>query len=445
MAQPSLILGQGSWAVKVSSSLAYSINDEEGYFQPVPLLVSRSLSASYIDSNGYIQTIPPQVPRVTYVRTDRTSVSLLEPRRINLCLNSEDFANAGWAKTGVTATSNQIPGPYLDPSNQNTAELVTATAGTATIRQIGRASVTAVAGTSYTFSVYAKEVTQDLIQMSLGSAVFASSFVNFNLETGTTVHSGSTGALPTGNIEHVGNGWYRCSITATAAASATSPFNISLIPLATSPIASTSTLATSIFLWGGQIEAGHYASSFIPTTTTAVTRNQETINTTGISDLIGQTEGTLYIQYAPVSTKLPATPSNEDILRISSANDQSIIALYLNTKVVGAYGNVPHIAVELTRIGQATATHHTRNTPLTHTNLIKLAVVYKTNSLYIYENGVLVYENNSTDVIFPLPNTFSKLGIGPSLNLNFQGASIGGVMLYKTALSYEECVSLTAD
>jgi hypothetical protein len=302
-----------------------------------------------------------------------------------------------------------------------------------------------VVGTPYTFSVYAKKVTQNLIQISLGPTVFGSPFVNFNLDTGTTVHSGSAGALPIGNIEQVGNGWYRCSITATAASSTTSVFNISLIPSATSLVTPTSTLATSIYVWGGQVEAGHYASSFIPTTTAAVLRNQETINTTGISDLIGQTEGTLYIQYAPVSIKLPPTPANEDILRISSANNQSTLALYLNTKVIGAFGNIPHITVELTRIGQATTTHHTRNTPLTHTNLQKLAVVYKTNGLDIYENGVLVYENSSTDVIFPLPNPFSKLEIGPGLSSNFQGASIGGVMLYKTALSYEECIGLTAD
>jgi hypothetical protein len=33
--------------------------------------------------------------------------------------------------------------------------------------------------------------------------------------------------------------------------------------------------ASGIFVWGGQVEAGAYPTSFIPTTTATVTRNNE--------------------------------------------------------------------------------------------------------------------------------------------------------------------------
>jgi hypothetical protein len=52
----------------------------------------------------------------------------------------------------------------------------------------------------------------------------------------------------------------------------------------------------NLHLWGAQLEAGAYPTSYIPTTTATVTRNADAISKTGISDLIGQTEGVLFLK-----------------------------------------------------------------------------------------------------------------------------------------------------
>jgi hypothetical protein len=99
-----------------------------------------------------------------------------------------------------------------------------------------------------------------------------------------------SGASATATITDFGNGWYRCTMTATATATASgSGFSLRLITSATSARAESNSLATSVHLWGAQLEAGAYPTSYIPTTTATVTRNADVISKTGISSLIGQT------------------------------------------------------------------------------------------------------------------------------------------------------------
>ena len=69
------------------------------------------------------------------------------------------------------------------------------------------------------------------------------------------------------------------------------------VTLTFTPTAGNLTLTVNGSVTNWQLEAGSNATSLIPTTTSAVTRNADVISKAGISSLIGQTEGTIYIDF----------------------------------------------------------------------------------------------------------------------------------------------------
>jgi len=213
------------------------------------------------------------IPRLDYSNGTCPSI-LVEPQRTNLVLSSEDFTNvAYWNNSNTTNTANQT----ISPNGTLTADRVNGNAVN-TFHRIYR-STSISASTSYTFSVYVKADTLGFIQLALNNGFttnyLLSTYANFNLTTGVVSQSGN-GA--TAKIESLGNDWYRCSITATSLAGATSgEYNINLINSGTLTAFQSwaGTTSDSVYLWGAQLEAGAYATSYIPTTSASVTRNYD--------------------------------------------------------------------------------------------------------------------------------------------------------------------------
>jgi hypothetical protein len=215
---------------------------------------------------------------------------LLEPQRTNLALRSEEFDNVSWSKTGSAITSNTTTSPS-GISNADTF-LGDGVLGNHRVSQ----SFSATTGTVYTQTCYIKKNTNDFFQFYLAAGQFgAVAFANFDLNNGVL---GTVGAGATASITSVGNGWYRCSITSTATVTATSSINLSLISSASSLRAEVNTLSTSVFLWGAQLEAGAYATSYIPTTTASVTRNADSISLGNVytNGLISASGGTWFVE-----------------------------------------------------------------------------------------------------------------------------------------------------
>jgi hypothetical protein len=193
---------------------------------------TRQSSATYVDGDGVI----------------RTAVT-------NLLLQSEDFSTT-WAIVRGTLTPNAITAP----NGQNTANLYTAD-GTFlyhTALQSGATSGTA----TRTYSVYAKAGTGSIIQLNVTAT--SNAFVNFDLSTQTygTVSIGAAVVNP--SIVSVGNGWFRCSFTATGSAD-----GFEFGPTAT--LADTrrqfNSISDSVYFWGAQLEESSTVGQYVKTTT----------------------------------------------------------------------------------------------------------------------------------------------------------------------------------
>jgi hypothetical protein len=140
----------------------------------------------------------------------------------------------------------------------------------------------------------------------------------FDLGAGTVNNINLTDA----RIEDVGNGWYRCSgYSSTATTAARIYFQDGQL--------FTGNDSDGIYLWGAQLEAGSFATSYIPTNGTEVTREPD-IASMPVSEFnYNQSAGTVVVEYSSVS---PNTIQNKRVFSLvgDPIGDEQI-ALYSST------------------------------------------------------------------------------------------------------------------
>jgi hypothetical protein len=252
---------------------------------------------------------PAGVARFDHVPTTGVSQGLLiEEQRTNLLLQSEDFSTT-WSITGTASISTNVTS---SPAGTITADKFilgdTITSGNAAFFQ----SVTkAATATTYTTSVFVKAAEFNSLRLVFRDTATAGNNVEayFNAATGAiasgpTANGTFTGASAT--ISAVGNGWYRVTLTGTT--STETSVNVRMLVYQNGTGTATGNGFSGIFIWGAQLEAGAFATSYIPTTTTALTRNADAASMTGtnFSDWFNASEGTLYSE----ASRPFAVPSN---------------------------------------------------------------------------------------------------------------------------------------
>ena len=259
---------------------------------------SRGSTATYFDSTGTLQTASNDVARFDHNPSTLAAQGLLiEEQRTNLQIQSEDFTTS-WAPAASSITANAA----IAPSGTLTGDKLIEDATNAW-HYVAFFSITPVASTAYTMSVFAKQGERNFVQLYLPSAAFggsnAANSAVFDLSTGTIASQG--GSLTGASITNVGNGWYRCVITKTSVGTTSFPF---VITVNNSSAFSTTGYqgdgTSGIYIWGAQLEAGAFPTSYIPTTTTALTRNADVASMTGtnFSSWFNAAEGTLFSEFS---------------------------------------------------------------------------------------------------------------------------------------------------
>ena len=185
--------------------------------------------------------------------------------RVNVIEDSQVLDSGFWTATGLTSRTADAVGP--DGVEDSAYTLL---ADTATSLHSNSNIVSVTSGTTYTGSVYVKKGTQRYISLAAGNTATWAASIKFDLTDGVvaSVISGS------GAIQDVGNGWFRCSITGAAGATAVTGFYTYLLDDSLNA-SFTGTGTETVITYGAQVEAGSTPSSLVPTSGSSVTRASE--------------------------------------------------------------------------------------------------------------------------------------------------------------------------
>lgn len=252
---------------------------------------TRASSGTYFDASGVLQTATTDEPRFTHNPATGESLGLLiEGATTNLLTYSEDFANGAWIAGRGALTSNAITAP---DGTLTADKFVKGNGETGAAGMYRAISQTAA---NHAVSVYAKagEVTQIRLNPESPSA---SVTAQFDLSNGTIIGTNAgAGTIVSQSIEHVGDGWYRCSVAWTVAAGTG---QWSVYGMVAGDVSWTGNGTNGFYIWGAQLEVGSKETSYIKTEASQVTRAAEFPRMTGtnFSDWFNPPEGTFLIEY----------------------------------------------------------------------------------------------------------------------------------------------------
>ena len=366
---------------------------------------TRDTIATRINSQGLIETVASGVSRLNYPLIDGVVNGcpslLLEPLKINNLQRSEEFENAYWVNNGVTITANQI----ISPTGLLNADLLNGVSG-----GFGIVRFSTWTETNKVASCFAKAGATNIFKIANVSA--SNRYVLFDLSNGT-VFEQSAGW--TGFIENYGNGWFRCTAISN---NETGTFSLGV-----------TAASESVYIWGGQLEAGTHSTSYIPTTTTIGTRSAETCNNAGDVNTFNDSEGVLF---AEISALADDGTSRRISLSHATANTDNRVTIEVDetARTIKSF-----MSSGGTTVGSLTAIVDSQ----THNN--KVAVIYKANTFNIYVNGFLIDTDPS---IASLPIGLSRLQFeGASGALPFYG-NTKQIQYFNTALNDSDLETLTS-
>jgi hypothetical protein len=260
-------------------------------------------------------TAPINAPRFDFNPTTGESLGLLiEQSSTNLLTYSQDFTNAAWNKARCSVVANT----NIAPDGTQTMQLLVEDT-TTNSHPVYRTVTGIVSGTSYTETIYVKPYGRTQVNITLSNTAFPTTpYVIFDINAGSIVSS-IGGA--TGTITSVGNGVYKCTLTATAGASGSG--DVYIQPSVGGSNSYTGNGYSGIYIWGAQLEALAFPTSYIATTSAQVTRASDVASMTGtnFSSWWNNGQNTIYASF-----KKNNLGSNGSLFQVySSANNRVAI------------------------------------------------------------------------------------------------------------------------
>jgi hypothetical protein len=414
---PTASAGTGSafLLANADNSISYTGDGTSGLFLWGAQLEVGSTATTYTRNNG--GRFPPRFDYDPV--TLQPKGILIEEQRVNLLLRSEEF-DVSWTGFVATVSSNAAVSPDGTTDADKIIPDNAASLGSSGVTQ----TVTAAAAT-YTYSVYAKigeyNRVRLLVRDSASAANNASvivSLVDGTITTAAAAAGTFTGASAT--VIAAKNGFYRVSLTFTS----TGASSVLVRAFVADSVATTGDGTSGIFLWGAQLEAGAFATSYIPTVASQVTRAADScaIVAPMFAPWYNQSEGTFVVQASY------AVASNLGDRFTTQTDDDTANNRLLTTIDTGA--------VDVGGARQATIDGGTPIDGLPN----KLAFGYKINDFAVSLNGAAVV----TDTSGTIP-TVNRVIIGSRTGgASFLNGHIRSVQYYPVRLADFQLQALSA-
>ena len=355
-------------------------------------------------TTAVVEGLTADLPRLDYSGGASCPSLLLEPSRTNLIDQSEYFIS--WSTAGTTPVFTNNYG--ISPEGLQNSTRVQLDNSDIFYKNVG------LSQGAYVFSVFAKAISGGASEIVLRVDIPTARRAVFDLSDGTIVSNSSDDA----DIIDYGNGWYRCIL-----------------------IQNNDEIANAVIeeysdsldceIYGAQLEVGSYPTSYIPTYGTAANRGADDVNSlTSATDLIGQTEGTIFIETSHIDEQAGD-------VRIQLSNGTSTnnwIFFGVPEATGGDYKARVYIndggVNQVNRFGSAlTAGNH------------KYALAYKQNDVVLYVDGEL--QASDTLATIPACDRLTINGASPASSESEAQNKYKQVALFKTRLTNAELAALT--
>jgi hypothetical protein len=386
---------------------------------------TRASTGTFFDSAGVLQSAAIDAPRFDYNPSTLAAQGLLiEESRTNNLTYSEDFSNVIWSLSGASVTTNTA----VSPAGTTSADSIVEDATTSGHRAAQTATLNSTVAYTATFFIKASGRTWATVLVDDNAGNGVRGF--FNLSNGTlgTLSTSGTATNGSQSITAINNGWYRCTVScipSTANSGSVRAFVSGTTADTVGTYAGSSGL-TSVFVWGAQLEAGAFPTSYIPTTTTALTRAADVASVNTLSPWYNATAGTIYAE---------ATGPIANIYRILAEGASAADFRDFSLSFDGLRGNFTSrfVTGNFDVLGPANS--------LTAGATVKLAGSYSSTSADLAYGGTLAVTKNAAAQRIPADRMFLGSRLGTSLQLN---GHLRRLTYYPRTLSTAELQAITA-
>lgn len=286
--------------------------------------IERSSSSS---ASAYIATT--FLPRTVVDTSEGASTTglLVEEARTNLLLQSA-FA-ATWTASTATLTARAALSSEFATTAASLVE-----DNTNAVHTTQQSVTKAASSIQYTASVYVKPLAAGSarnLKIQIDDAVANGATVVINPATGATVVApGTFGAGFTAgsvSVSAVGNGWYRVAFDATTNTATT--VRVQFLLLSGTSQTYLGDAASGLYLWAAQLEAGAFATSYIPTAAASVTRAADSITVTGanLTGFYNVPKGAIYVEGAFVGFATGVYPG---LFSLDDGTGNNAMHVYVN-------------------------------------------------------------------------------------------------------------------
>lgn len=402
MAVTESLYDKASLLLVPSGVKAANVYSQKPYSGDGDFTFDRNSTATRVNAAGYIETVAADIPRLDFpivngeVKDD--PALLLEPSRTNVITYSDDFTQSSWSKlNGGTGTAPSITADYaISPDGTKNATRIVLDKGSG-ITSGDYSAISDVIGSftgDGTFSVYLKSntstdyVVSQRIEDDRQQVTVTSEWKRFVFSR-SSLNNGTSGLWLRGGY---GSDDY-----------------------------------ADILVWGAQTENASYATSYIPTSGSSVTRSAETCNSAGDSSLFNDSEGVLFIE----AKALNDDGTNRIISLSDGSNDNRLNFYYRSTS------NQILVRQEGNNGTPKDITFDAGDTTLYH----KYAIKYDSSNMDVFFDGV---DKGNISITAFASNSLDTLNFdSPSNTEDFYGR-VKQIAVFNEALTDAELTTLTS-